>query len=127
MNMQTSTFIQLQNLPELHRYLKLALPSITLTLSCLLLASDAVIAKCRAPYWFWDSVVLWQTLALTVAQVLATSLDAYFQLTIMLMILVVGLAMLAHLRPFRARQSQTIQVCTMYVLPHSAKVFTLIR
>ena len=66
---------------------------------------------CRPKFWFWDSVVLWQTLGLAAAQVLARSLGAYFQLSIMLMILVVGLATLTHLRPFRADWSQVMQVC----------------
>ena len=64
----------------------------------------------RPKYWFWDSVVLWQTLALASAQVLAVSLDAYFQLTIMLTLLVLGLAVLSHLRPCKAPLSQSIQV-----------------
>ena len=64
----------------------------------------------RPKYWFWDSVVLWQTLALASAQVLAVSLDAYFQLTIMLTLLVLGLAVLSHLRPFKASLSQSTQV-----------------
>lgn len=67
--------------------------------------------RCRSRIWFWDSVLLWQTLALASAQVLATSLDAYFQLTIMLAILVVGLVFLTYLRPFEAPVSQFVQVC----------------
>ena len=68
----------------------------------------------RAKYWFWDSVVLWQTLALAAAQVLTVSLDAYFQLIIMLTLLVLGFALLSHLRPFTAPLSQTMQVTSSY-------------
>ena len=64
----------------------------------------------RSPYWFWDSVVLWQTLAPAFAQVLAVSLDAYFQLIIMLLLLVVGMAVLSYLRPFRSALLQAMQV-----------------
>ncbi len=51
-----------------------------------------------------------QTLALAASQVLASALDQYFQLTIMLMVLVVGAILLAHLTPFQARLAQTTQV-----------------
>ena len=54
--------------------------------------------------------MLLQTFALASAQVFALALDTYFQLTIMLMILVVGFAVLSHLRPFEAAMSQTTQV-----------------
>lgn len=86
-------------------------------MSCMWHASDMVFAKCRAPYWFWDRMVLWQTLMLTVAQVLATFLNAYFQLTIMLMVLVMDLsvlavlAVLAHLHPYRAPQCRQGTCC----------------
>lgn len=65
---------------------------------------------CRPGYWFWDSVVLLQTLALSASQVLATALDEYYQLTIMLMVLVVGITLLAHLAPFQAKRTQSTQV-----------------
>ena len=44
------------------------------------------------------------------AQVFATSLDAYFQLTIMLMVLIIGFALLAHYQPFEDPSSQATQV-----------------
>lgn len=65
---------------------------------------------CRSQFWFWDSCVLLQTLALAAAQVFATSLDTYFQLTIMLMVLVVGITVLAHFHPFQEPLSQSMQV-----------------
>ena len=61
----------------------------------------------RAKYWFWDSVVLWQTLTLASAQVLAVSLNAYFQLTIMLTLLVSSPVPLAPL------QSCTVPNCRL--------------
>lgn len=64
----------------------------------------------RKRFWFWDTVVLLQTLALAASQVFATSLDSYFQLTIMLMILVVGTTVLAHYQPFEEPLSQSLQV-----------------
>lgn len=44
------------------------------------------------------------------AQVFATSLNAYFQLTIMLMVLVIGVVGLAHYHPFEDPGSQGTQV-----------------
>lgn len=44
------------------------------------------------------------------AQVFATSLNAYFQLTIMLMVLVIGVVGLAHYHPFEDPGSQGMQV-----------------
>lgn len=44
------------------------------------------------------------------AQVFATSLNAYYQLTIMLMLLLIGMAGLAHYHPFEDRSSQGTQV-----------------
>ena len=52
-----------------------------------------------------------QTFALASAQVFALALSAYFHLTIMLMILVVGFAILAFFQPFEAPLSQNTQVC----------------
>ena len=54
--------------------------------------------------------MLLQTLALAASQVFATSLNAYFQLTIMLMVLVVGITVLAHHQPFNDSLSQGMQV-----------------
>ena len=51
-----------------------------------------------------------QTLGLAAAQVFATSLDTYFQLTIMLMVLVVGITVLAHYQPFEEALTQSMQV-----------------
>lgn len=55
-------------------------------------------------------MILMQTLALTTALVFATSLNAFFQLTVALMILVVGLTILPQCQPFQAPLSQRIQV-----------------
>jgi len=60
--------------------------------------------------WFWDSLVLWQTFALALALALTTPLSSYYQLTVVLMILILGFALLSHLRPFRAALSQSAQV-----------------
>ena len=65
----------------------------------------------RPNFWYWESVVLVQTLGLAAAQVFATSLDAFFQLTIMIVILMVGSLALAHFHPFDQEGPQTIQVC----------------
>lgn len=64
----------------------------------------------REGFWFWDGVVLWQTFFVALALVFATSLNAIFQLTIMLTVLAVGFAVLTLLRPFEADQSQRMQV-----------------
>ena len=50
------------------------------------------------------------TLALAASQVFATALDTYFQLAIMLMILMMGLTALAHFRPFTNNLLQRMQV-----------------
>ena len=55
--------------------------------------------------------MLAQTLGLAAAQVFASALDAFFQLTIMIVILVVGSLALAHFHPFDQEGPQTIQVC----------------
>lgn len=60
--------------------------------------------------------MLLQTLALAASQVFATSLNTYFQLTIMLMMLVIGITVLAHFRPFEERLSQSMQVGTAGVV-----------
>lgn len=64
----------------------------------------------RPELWFWNSVVLILTLALAASQVFATALDAYFQLTIMLMILMLGVIAFAHFRPFVDDLLQRMQV-----------------
>ena len=56
--------------------------------------------------------MLIQTLALAASQVFATSLNSYFQLTIMLMVLVIGITVLAHYQPFEDTLSQSMQVGT---------------
>ena len=73
-------------------------------------ASLVFTLSCRRRFWFWDTVVLLQTLALAASQVFATSLDSYFQLTIMLMILVVGAMVMAHYQPFEEPLSQSLKV-----------------
>ena len=65
---------------------------------------------CRPELWFWNSVVLVLTLALAASQVFATALDTYFQLAIMLMILMAGLTAFAHFRPFIDDLLQRMQV-----------------
>ena len=67
-------------------------------------------APCRPELWFWDTVVLMLTLALAASQVFATALDTYFQLTIMLMILTVGVTAFAHFQPFTDDLLQRMQV-----------------
>ena len=78
--------------------------------------------------------MLLQTLALAAAQVFATSLDTYFQLTIMLMVLVIGITVLAHYQPFEDSLSQSMQVsdavACFYVLStqcHALMLAVLIR
>ena len=66
----------------------------------------------RPELWFWNSVVLVLTLALAASQVFATALDAYFQLTIMLMILMLGVVAFAHFQPFVDGLLQRMQVCS---------------
>ena len=61
-------------------------------------------------------VVLAQTLGLAAAQVFATSLDAFFQLTVMIVILMVGGFALAHFHPFDQEGPQTVQVCFCLLL-----------
>lgn len=75
------------------------------TLSC---------AACRPELWFWNSVVLFLTLALAASQVFAMALDAYFQLAIMLMIMTIGVTAFAHFRPFVDDLLQRMQVCLYY-------------
>ena len=61
-------------------------------------------------------MVLVQTLALAASQVFATSLDSYFQLTVMLIIMIVGVTTLSHLSPFEDRLSQNVQVSADFLL-----------
>ena len=69
----------------------------------------------RVPYrdnfWYWETVVLVQTLGLVAAQVFAIALDGFFQLTITLLILVTGGLALAHCHPFEQEGPQVVQVC----------------
>ena len=82
--------------------------SVPLTKCC---APDVIEnVSCRHNFWFWDSVVLVQTLALAAAQVFTTTLDTFFQLTVMLMILFIGSVALPHFHPFEDKQSQPLQV-----------------
>lgn len=55
--------------------------------------------------------MLIQTLGLAAAQVFATAVGAFFQLTIMIFLLVLGSLALAHLHPFDQEGPQTVQVC----------------
>ena len=54
-------------------------------------------------------MVLYFTLCLAAAQVFATAIDAYFQLTIMLMVLVIDITALAQLQPFNDGLMQRMQ------------------
>lgn len=54
--------------------------------------------------------MLLQTLAPAASQVVTTSLNTYFQLTVMLMMLGIGITILAHYWPFEERLSQRMQV-----------------
>ncbi len=55
---------------------------------------------------------------LAASQVFATALDTYFQLTIMLMILMVGVTAFAHFQPFLDDLLQRMQV-RLYIYVHS--------
>jgi len=66
---------------------------------------------CRDNFWYWETVVLVQTLGLVAAQVFAIALDRFFQLTITLLILVAGGLALAHCHPFEQEGPQVVQVC----------------
>ena len=57
-------------------------------------------------------MVLYFTLGLAAAQVFATAINAYFQLTIMLMVLLIDLTALAQLQPFRDGLMQCMQACS---------------
>ncbi|DBA90089.1 TPA: hypothetical protein ACH3X1_003408 [Trebouxia sp. C0004] len=74
----------------------------------------------RPELWFWDSVVLLLTLALAASQVFATALDTYFQLTIMLMILMVGVTAFAHFQPFTDDLLQRMQVLGLFIVQTTA-------
>ena len=65
---------------------------------------------CRDNFWYWETVVLVQTLGLVAAQVFANSLDGFFQLTIMLVILIACSLALARCHPFEQEGPQTVQV-----------------
>lgn len=56
------------------------------------------------------------TLALAASQVLATALNVYFQLTIMVMILMLGVVAFAHFRPFIDDLLQRMQVGLSHTL-----------
>ena len=68
------------------------------------------VCKCRKELWFWDSVVLFQTFGIAAAQVFATALDPYFQLIIMQIVLMFGVTILSHCRPFKEALPQNTQV-----------------
>ena len=67
--------------------------------------------SCRDKFWYWETVVLVQTLGLVAAQVFAVALDGSFQLTITLLILVTGGLALAYCHPFEQEGPQIVQVC----------------
>ena len=73
-------------------------------------APCCIACYCRTRLWFWDSVVLFQTFGIAAAQVFATSLDPYFQLIIMLIVLMLGVTILSHCQPFNERLPQNTQV-----------------
>lgn len=62
-------------------------------------------------------MVLFLTLALAASQMFATALDAYFQLTIMLMILMMGVTAFAHFRPFVDDLLQRMQASNLVFSP----------
>ena len=68
---------------------------------------------CRKELRFWNSVVLGFTLCLAAAQVFPIAINAYFQLTIMLMVLLVDFAALTYLRPFEDDLMQGMQVSSL--------------
>ena len=61
------------------------------------------------------------TLALAASQVFATALDTYFQLTIMLMILTVGVTAFAHFQPFTDDLLQRMQVNAAFWFAHGTE------
>ena len=65
---------------------------------------------CRKELRFWNSVVLGFTLCLAAAQVFLIAINAYFQLTIMLMVLLLDITALAYLHPFEDTLMQGMQV-----------------
>ncbi len=65
---------------------------------------------CRPQLWFWNSIVLVLTLLLPASQVFAIALDTYFQLTIMLLILILGVTAFAFFHPFTDGLLQGMQV-----------------
>ncbi|DBA69633.1 TPA: hypothetical protein ACH3X2_012695 [Trebouxia sp. C0005] len=67
----------------------------------------------RDNFWYWETVVLVQTLGLVAAQVFAIALDGFFQLTIALLILVAGGLALAHCHPFEQEGPQVVQVMAL--------------
>ncbi|KAL0038989.1 hypothetical protein WJX77_004333 [Trebouxia sp. C0004] len=67
----------------------------------------------RDNFWYWETVVLVQTLGLVAAQVFAIALDGFFQLTISLLILVAGGLALAHCHPFEQEGPQVVQVMAL--------------
>ena len=71
----------------------------------------ALCVYCSPRFWYWESVVLVQTLGLAAAQVLANTLNVFFQLLIMLVILGFGLVALAYLHPLHQSEPQRNQVC----------------
>ncbi|KAL0046985.1 hypothetical protein WJX82_003591 [Trebouxia sp. C0006] len=67
----------------------------------------------RDNFWYWETVVLVQTLGLVAAQVFAIALDGFFQLAITLLILVAGGLALAHCHPFEQEGPQFVQVMAL--------------
>lgn len=70
---------------------------------------DTHACVCRPKLWFWNSASLYLTLALAISQVFATTLDPYFQVAIMLVVLICGLTLLAQLQPFLDPLAQQMQ------------------
>jgi hypothetical protein len=105
-------------------------PEVVCIVSSPLLAivTPVVQVLCRDNFWYWETVVLVQTLGLVAAQIFASSLDGSFQLTIMLVILVAGALALAQCHPFEQEGPQIVQVCTVmvrlvpYTFVHLAKI-----
>jgi len=79
---------------------------------------------CRPELCFWNSVVLYLTLLLAAAQVLATALDTYLQL-IRLMTLMIGITALMHFQPFEDPLLQRMQMNQSRICPVTAALYAL--
>ncbi|DBA78757.1 TPA: hypothetical protein ACH3X1_008664 [Trebouxia sp. C0004] len=74
----------------------------------------------RPQLWFWNSIVLVLTLLLAASQVFAIALDTYFQLTIMLLILILDVTTFAFFHPFTDILLQGMQVLGLLTVVSTA-------